>query len=78
MALKKRDLRDSIETAFKGVADLAAAGSGDQRDRVISKLAKDLSDAIDDYVKSADVIVKSVSGVQTGPSVSGSGTGTLT
>lgn len=77
MALDKETLQEKIETAFRAVANTAAAGSGDQRDKIITQLANDLSDAIHDYVRSASVTVTSVSGVTTGTSVSGPGTGTL-
>lgn len=77
MALDKETLQEKIESAFRAVADTAAAGSGDQRDRIITQLANDLSNAIHSYVRNAQVNVSSVSGVTTGTSVSGPGTGTL-
>jgi hypothetical protein len=77
MALDKETLQEKIESAFRAVASTAAGGSGDQREKIITQLANDLSDAIHSYVKTATVNITSVSGVTTGASVSGPGTGTL-
>lgn len=77
MALSKRSLQENIEAAFEAVAATAKEGSGDQSQKIIKHLARDLAKAIHEYVLSADIIVKSVSGVTSGPSVSGPGTGNL-
>lgn len=77
MALNKETLQEKIETAFRAVADVAAAGSGDQSAEIIVQLANDLANAINDFVKSAQVNVTSVAGVTSGTAVSGAGLGTL-
>lgn len=75
--LDRESLQERIETAFRSVANTAAAGSGDMRDAIIVQLANDLSNAIDTYIRAAQVNVPSVSGVTTGTSISGPGIGTL-
>ena len=77
MALNKETLQGKIETAFRAVANNAAAGSGDQSADLIVQLSNDLADAINEFIKSAQVNVISVAGVTSGPSVSGAGLGTL-
>ena len=78
MPLDKNTLKTQIAAAFHAVADTAAAGSGDIGNDVITKLSTDLAAAIDAYVKTGTVVVASVSGVTSGPAISGPGTGKIT
>ena len=76
MALNKIGLKSDIGTLLNAL--LAFDGSsGKTQSDAIDKFKNDLADAIDTYVKTATVTITSVSGVTTGPGVSGPGTGTL-
>jgi hypothetical protein len=81
MALDKATLKATIEATLNALKDYDGSSGKTQAD-AITKLATDLSNALDVYVKSGTVsttvTVTSVTGVTPGVGVSGPGTGTGT
>jgi len=80
MSLKiaKNKLEQSILKAFETVIDIAkTSGEEDNSTKIRQQLAKDLTNAIDEYVRSADVDISSiVSSVPAGVPVTTAGTPT--